>query len=339
MRTFAVARRVFQQFRRDKRTLALIIVAPNLILGFLYLVFNADAYRPTVATVNVPAAMVQMMEAEDATVQPMSADDAQTAIEAGDVDAVITLNGRTPSVLLEGSDPGKTRPVQVLLMTMMQATRMGSSPPKIERLHGTEDMSAFDNFGPVLLGFFVFFFTFLVSGVAFVRERSSGTLERMLSTPLRRHELVLGYALGFSVVVLAQATLVTLVAVYGLGMMLEGSFAVLLMVILLLAATALAIGMFVSAFAASEFQVFQFIPLIIVPQVFFSGLFPLEGMIPLLRGIGAVLPLTYGADAMRAVMIRGASFADIGVELAVLTGFTVVCLAANVLALKKYRAI
>ena len=172
-----------------------------------------------------------------------------------------------------------------------------------------------------------------------MQERRSGTLERMLTTPLRRHELVLGYALGFSVVVLAQASLVAAVSVYLLDMMLVGDFVWLLAITLLLATTALAIGMFVSAFARSEFQVLQFIPVIIIPQVFFSGLFPLESMAPWLRGVGEALPLTYGAHAMRQVMIRGAGWDGISTDLIVLAGFTVVCLAANVLALKRYRSI
>ena len=343
-RAFAVALRVLRQFKGDKRTLALMLVAPNLILTLLALIFGGDSYPPHLTGVELPPPLVEVFEAADEEgdlrFRALPASAANDALTSGQTDAVLSsVEGRI-HVTFEGSDPAKTRAVQLALMQASQASSPGAArtTPKLEFLHGEPDMSAFDNFGPVLLGFFIFFFTFMVSGVTFVQERRSGTLERMLATPLGRHELVIGYALGFSVVVFVQASLVAAVSVYLLNMMLVGSFFWLLVITLLLAATALAIGMFVSAFARSEFQVLQFIPIVILPQVFFSGLFPLESMPALLRGLGEALPLTYGAHAMREVMIRGAGLDAIWSDLAILAGFTVVCLAANVVALKQYRS-
>jgi ABC-2 type transport system permease protein len=343
-RAFAVTRRVLRQFKGDKRTLALMLVAPNLILGLLALIFGGSAYVPHLAGVDLPPSLVeafQLAEEENSlNFTPLGEVAANNALEVGQADALIRAADGRLHVTFEGSDPAKNRAVQLVLMEAMQASSpiAAQNAPQLDFLHGGATMSAFDNFGPVLLGFFIFFFTFLVSGVTFVQERRSGTLERMLATPLRRHELVIGYALGFSVVVFVQASLVAAVSVYLLDMMLVGSFFWLLVITLLLATTALAIGMFVSAFARSEFQVFQFIPIVIIPQVFFSGLFPLESMPALLRGLGELLPLTYGAHAMREVMIRGSGIAVIWSDLAVLAGFTLLCLAANVLALKQYRS-
>jgi len=343
-RTLAVARRVLRQFKGDKRTLALMLVAPNIILTLLALIFGGDNYAPNLALVDLPEALVEALELEQEEeslqLSMMSIDDAKLALAEGRADALIRYEGGRAHVTFEGSDPAKNRAVQLVLIGAMQASSplAAQTAPQLDFLHGNAEMSAFDNFGPVLLGFFVFFFTFLVSGVTFVQERRSGTLERMLATPLRRHELVLGYALGFSVIVLVQASLVVGVSVYLLDMMLVGTFGWLLAITLLLATTALALGMFISAFARTEFQVFQFIPIVIIPQVFFSGLFPLESMAPWLRGLADLLPLTYGAHAMREVMIRGAGFEGIRGDLGVLAGFTVLCLAANVLALKQYRS-
>jgi len=343
-RTFAVARRVLRQFKGDKRTLALMLVAPNLILTLLALIFGGDTYPPHLTGVELPPPLVEVLEKadQDGEIRFVSttASEANAALTSGNTDALLRGTDGRLHVTLEGSDPAKTRAVQLALMEANQASSalLTQAQPQLDFLHGDRNMSAFDNFGPVLLGFFIFFFTFMVSGVTFVQERRSGTLERMLATPLRRHELVIGYTIGFSAVVFLQASLVVVVSVYLLKMMLVGSFVWLLIITLLLAATALAIGMFVSAFARSEFQVLQFIPIVILPQVFFSGLFPLESMPALLRGLGEGFPLTYGAHAMREVMIRGAGLDAIWSDLAVLAGFTVVCLAANVLALKQYRS-
>src|SRR6185436_15906805 len=111
--------------------------------------------------------------------------------------------------------------------------------PHITFMHGSPSMSPFDNFGPVLVGFLVFFFVFMISGIAFVRERTSGTLERTLATPIRRWELVIGYALAFATLVIVQSAIIAVASVYLFGMLLAGSFAWLLVITLLLAISAM----------------------------------------------------------------------------------------------------
>ena len=118
-------------------------------------------------------------------------------------------------ILFEGSDPSKTQSVQAVVMKMNSSRNANSqTKPEVAFLHGSKNMSSFDNFGPVLLGFLIFFFTFLLAGIAFIRERTTGTLEKMMTTPLRRWELVCGYAVGFSLLFLVQSTIITLVSVY-----------------------------------------------------------------------------------------------------------------------------
>jgi ABC-2 type transport system permease protein len=341
MRTTAVARRILQQLRRDRRTVAMILLAPILILSLVWLIFDGDPYPTKVALVNVPPALANALKAENVEVVTANAAQAEAMIRADEVDAVLTFGGTALAVLLEGSKPLARQSVMIALQGAMAGLAPTASPitPEISFLHGDAEMAPFDSFGPVLLGLIVFMFTFMISGISFVRERTSGTLERMMATPLRRWEVVLGYVLAFSVVMAVQVALITSVSVFLLDMMMVGSFVWLLVITMLLAATALTLGMLLSAAARTEFQMIQFIPLVIIPQVFFSGLFPLETIDPWLRSIGTVFPLTYGAEAMREVMIRGGGWAEIWPNLAFLGGLSLGFMVINIFALKKYRSL
>jgi len=339
MRTVAVARRILQQLRRDRRTVAMILFAPILILSLVWMIFGGDPYPTRVAVVNVPPPLVSALENLDVEIIRTSAAKADALIRADDIDAVLTFSGTSLTVLLEGSKPLARQSVMIALQGAVGSLAPVSSPitPEFFFLHGDIDMAPFDSFGPVLLGLIVFMFTFMISGISFVRERTSGTLERMMATPLRRWEVVLGYVLAFFVVMAVQVTLITSVSVFLLDMMLAGSFFWLLVITMLLAATALTLGMLLSAAARTEFQMIQFIPLVIIPQIFFSGLFPLETIDPWLRGIGTVFPLTYGAEAMREVMIRGGGWTEIWPNLTFLASLSLGFLIINIFALKKYR--
>lgn len=342
MRIRAIVIRILRQFFHDKRTLMMMLVAPMLILFMMSLVFNGNTYVPKIGAVNIPAPLVQKLQDLNAEVTSYTAEEAQTELEAVRLDAIITLNGAAPQVTLEGSDPSKNKAVQFLLQKALQNIPSASAnlqAPTITYLHGSSDMAAFDNFGPVLIGFFVFFFVFLLSGVSFLRERTGGTLERLLATPLRRWEIVVGYILGFGTFTILQATLIAWFATSVLGLMLVGSFWYVLLITVLLALTALSLGTLISAFANNEFQMIQFIPIIIVPQVFFSGLFSLDTMSIYLRWIGTVMPLKYGADALRNIMIRGAGWDRIWIDVLVLAAFTLCFMFLNIVALKKHRKI
>lgn len=130
----------------------------------------------------------------------------------------------------------------------------------------------------MLVSFFVFFFVFLIAGIALLKERTSGTLERLLATPIKRYEIVAGYVIGYGLFALIQTIIVVLYAVNVLDIVLVGSIWLVLLTNILVALVALSLGTLLSSFATSEFQMVQFIPLVIVPQVFFTGIFPLDGM-------------------------------------------------------------
>jgi ABC-2 type transport system permease protein len=346
MRIRALIIRILRQFIRDKRTMALMIAAPLLILTLMYLVFNGDTYVPKIGTVGVPANLSAAVAQNGASVTAYSsASEAEAALQSRKADAYLTMDGQKPQVKLEGSDPSRNRAVMLLLQKTFQTQAAALAPaaaspvPEFSYLHGSADMASFDSFGPVLIGVFAFFFVFLISGISFLKERTSGTLERLLATPLRRWEIVVGYIAGFGIFTLLQAVLIAWYSIHVLGMMMVGSFWYVLLITLLLSVAALTFGTFLSAFANTEFQMVQFIPLVIVPQIFFSGLFDLESMSEWLRWLSHLMPLKYGADALRNVMIRGQGWDAIAVDVYVLLGLSLFFMAANVLALRKHRKI
>ncbi|MET7289154.1 ABC transporter permease [Streptomyces sp. NPDC005573] len=161
----------------------------------------------------------------------------------------------------------------------------------------------FDNIGASLLGVFPLITMFLVTSIATLRERTSGTLERLLAMPLGKADLIAGYALAFGTVAVVQSALATGLAVWGLGLDVTGSFWLLLLVALLDALLGTALGLFVSAFASSEFQAVQFMPAVIFPQLLLCGLFtPRSAMHPVLEAVSDVLPMSYAVDGMNQVL-------------------------------------
>ncbi|WP_431783074.1 ABC transporter permease [Streptomyces chumphonensis] len=165
------------------------------------------------------------------------------------------------------------------------------------------DRTAFDPIGAALLGIFPLTTMFLVTSIATLRERTSGTLERLLAMPLGKADLILGYALAFGALATVQATLATTVAVWALDLDIAGSTWLLLLIALLDALLGTALGLFVSAFARSEFQAVQFMPAVIFPQLLLCGLFaPRDSMQPVLEAVSNVLPMSYAVDGMREVL-------------------------------------
>jgi ABC-2 type transport system permease protein len=341
MRVRALMVRILKQFIHDKRTLALMLVAPILILYMMSLVFNSGSSLAKIGVVNVPPLVSQTLSEQGAIVTSYSAGEALHQLENTHIDAIISMEDAVPQIKLEGSNPTVNKTVIVLLQKTLQQIKPSPNAlaPKISYLYGSEKMASFDNFGPVLVGYFSFFFVFLIAGVSFLKERTSGTLERLLATPLKRWEIVLGYVLGFGIFTMLQAVLIAWFSTQILGMMIIGSFWLVLLITLLMSLTALTLGIFLSAFANTEFQMIQFIPLVIVPQIFFSGLFNMDNMASWMQWLSKIMPLTYGADALKNIMIRGKGWDAIALDAYLLIGLSLFFMAANVLALRKHRKI
>jgi ABC-2 type transport system permease protein len=160
----------------------------------------------------------------------------------------------------------------------------------------------FDSIGAPLLGVFPFVVMFLVTSVATLRERTSGTLERLLTMPIGKLDLLLGYGLAFGLVAIVQASAATALSVYALDLDVEGPVWFLLVVAVLVAVLGMALGLFVSAFASTEFQAVQFMPAFVLPQFLLCGLLvPRDTMDTALRWVSNFLPLSYAVDAMRSL--------------------------------------
>lgn len=341
MKVIALVIRILRQLPRDKRTLGMLVFAPILVLTMLHLVFNGDAFVPKVGLVNIPNMMIEQIDTTEAEITEYSnLNQAKADLAKREIDGYMTLDNESPSIFLEGSDPNINNVTLRWFQSSFSSLQQGNiNEMKVDYLHGSSDMGSFDYFGPVLLGFFVFFFVFIIAGVSFIRERTTGTLERLLSTPIRKWEIVMGYVLGFGIFTIIQSTIIAWYAKYVLGMMMEGAFILVLMITLTLALTALTLGILISSFANNELQMIQFIPIVVVPQIFFSGLFNLETISHWLSWIGSFTPLYYAAEALRDVMIRGYGFSEIYINIMVLLGFSILFMILNIVTLRKYRRI
>ena len=206
-------------------------------------------------------------------------------------------------------------------------------------IYGDKDTNFFDTFLPVIMGFVVFFFVFLISGIALLRERTTGTLKRLLATPVKRGEIITGYLSGYGIFALIQTLLIVFYSTYVFDIQILGSIWNVLLINVLMDMVALTMGLFISTFAASEFQMMQFIPIVVIPQVFFSGIIPVDQMAGWLQVIGHIMPLYYGANAMSDVVAKGFSITQIWPNLLALLLFATLFLALNLNAMRRYREV
>ena len=193
------------------------------------------------------------------------------------------------------------------------------------RLIYAHHRAAFDQAGAPLLAFFPLTTVFLVTSIALLRERVTGTLERLLTSPLGRLELLGGYALSFGLIAAAQAIIVCALTLGPLGLRVQGPVALLVVLAVCVALLGIGLGLLASAFARTEFQVVQFFPLIILPQLLLCGLLVARERMPsVLHAVSDVLPLSYAVDGMhhlsRQVGAGGAVSADIAIVLAFAAG-------------------
>jgi ABC-2 type transport system permease protein len=204
-----------------------------------------------------------------------------------------------------------------------------------EMIYG-EDAEFIDFFAPGVMGLAALMVTFMLSIVSFVHERSSFTLERVLTSPITEGEFVAGYALAFGLVGLAQSTVILLTAMLLFQVQIVGSALLVLVVIFTLGVGTQGLGFLLSSRAKSEFQALQFMPLVLLPSILLAGVFwPLEAVPELLQPISALIPLTYAVEACRSVMIRGWGIAEIWPSLLILTLFAVAMLLLSAYSLKK----
>ena len=194
----------------------------------------------------------------------------------------------------------------------------------------------FQQIGGPLLGMFPLIAMFLVTSITMLRERVSGTLERLMALPLAKLDILAGYGLAFGLLAAVQAILVSVVAFGFLGLHTEGpSWAVVLLAIAN-AILGMSLGLFVSAFARTEFQAIQFMPAFILPQILLCGLFTPRGqMAGWMRGLSDALPFTYAYDALHRATALGTFDGRFALDLTVTIGVTVLALALGASTLRR----
>ncbi len=349
MRSATVAKRIIKQIIGDKRSLALLFVAPVFVLYLLSAILNSPAGKPTLEAVDLPAPLLDILKVDANVTEITDEQAALNRLKNKEFDGLLSFSDNKLKITVEGSETSISASVKKTVSgALSEYTKTYlSSNPKLSQagikmlesqfiyINGSEDMTVFDSMAPLMMGFFIFFFVFLLAGVSFLRERISGTLERLMASPLKRIQIVIGYFLGFGVFVMIQTLVIQLFMIYGLHITLKGSFILVLLINLLLAAGSLSLGTLLSAFAKNEFQLFQFIPVVIVPQILFSGLFSLREAPQWVKVLSKIFPLTYGADALRDVAIRGFTFSKVSFDIFILAFYAVLFIFLNSLALKK----
>ena len=201
-------------------------------------------------------------------------------------------------------------------------------------LHGRDH--DFDTYGPQLLGIFPLIVMFLVTSVATLRERTSGTLERLLTMPLGKADFVFGYAIAFGLAAVVQALVVSGLCFGPYGMTVQGSAWLVVLVAVLDALLGTALGLSVSALATTEFQAVQFMPAFILPQLLLCGIIVQRSELPsALRAISYVLPMSYAVDATQQLSAHVSVTGQFVVDVVVVSSFLVVALAVGAATLRR----
>jgi ABC-2 type transport system permease protein len=197
----------------------------------------------------------------------------------------------------------------------------------------------FDRLGAPMLGMFPFITMFLVTSIAMLRERTSGTLERLMTMPLAKLDLLGGYGIAFALLATVQALVTSAFVFAALGLDTPGSPALIVFLAVLDAVLGSALGLLASAFASSEFQAVQFMPAFVLPQVLLCGLLvPREQMADWLDAIASVLPLTFAFEALDAVAVDGSGLSGVSDEIAVLAAMSAVAIGLGALTLRRRTA-
>lgn len=195
-----------------------------------------------------------------------------------------------------------------------------------------------DFFAPGVMGLAATMVTFMISIISFVHERSSFTLDRVMTTPVSEGEFVAGYALAFGLIALIQSIVILGAAILLFQISIVGNALLVLLTIFLLGIGMQGLGFLLSSNAKSEFQAIQFLPLILFPSILLAGVFwPLEAVPEILRPISNFIPLTYAVDAARSIMIRGWGLEQVWLPLFILAAFAMVMLALSTYSLKRRK--
>jgi ABC-2 type transport system permease protein len=294
---------------------------------------GADVSRTAATLSAVRGALVVMQQADETQTQQ------RLDNLSGLIDTISTqVDPSTLSLL-----PSNIREPVSSFIGSMEDIINGSLTPSITGfnmswLHGSADWTNFEFYGPVFIGIFIFVFVFLTSSMSLLTERSGGTVRRLMVTPIKSRQIVGGYLLGFGLLTLIQSIIILWACIWLIGFPNVGSLALVILITVSMAIVSLTLGLLVSGLAHTPFQVVQLMLVFVVPQILLSGIFDLSQTPSWMQAVSAIFPIYYGAEALRDVMLRGASFPDIALNLGILWGFIVVFFSLACLNFKKKRA-
>jgi ABC-2 type transport system permease protein len=372
-RTWALGVRVALQMARDRRSLLLLVSVPSVILLLVgYLLENTGSNlkvavavegKQTASSALAGDLVTALTRADVAAVVVGSRAQAEEMVKKGDADAYVLLDetfgqsllaGKQPEVTvgLEGANPQITGDLMTKLARALASTALAAlseaagmavpleDPVKVNPtfIYGGPQFDTLDNLAPALIPFFAFLFVFALTSVSFLRERTLGTLERLMATPVKRAEVMLGYMVGFGFYALLQSAVILILAVLVLRINYEGNLGIIFLLTVVLALSGVSLGIFASAFARTEQQALQFLPLVIVPQGLLSGvLFPLTSLPEWLQWIARLLPLTYAIEALRDAMIKGLGLLDpeVALNVGVMVAFAAFFVVIGALTLRR----
>lgn len=365
-RAFAITKRIFRGLRHDPRTVALIVIAPILAMTLFGIAFSGEVEDVDVVVVNFDEGElseriignldgktlnVHLEQDQAAAVKKVEDGDAWAAIIfpkdfSQNVIARMQVGSVTDdTAILLMADKSNVNVASAIATTVRDALREtvsemgGQMAIELEEspIYG-ENVKFIDFFVPGIMAFAVFILTTILTLLAFVGERTRGTLERLKASPMKESEIVAGYAIAFGIIGMFQASLLLIVGILGFDITIVGNPFLAYLIVALLAMVSVSLGILLSSAAKREAQAVQFLPLIILPTFLLSGIFwPLEAIPQFLRWTSYLIPPTYGVEAMRSVIVRGWQIGDIWLEVVILLAFALVFLSLSVLSLKRAK--
>ena len=374
-RSFAIVKKIFHDLKNDKRSLAFMFVAPIFAMFVFGLAFSGSVQNASLVVVNkdsisglpvgigpdepISEKIVSRLE-EDDTIKVSkleNPEEAKRSIESGKAyGAIVFGENFTEGVFknIRGDASGTTnidfyldqsnqevagavaRSVQSALTSVMEES--GRNPPiGINRISVyAEDAEFIDFFVPGIIAFVVYLLATVLTLVTFVGERTSGTLDRLLVTPLKESEVVMGYAVAFGIIGVIQAALLLVIAILVFHITIVGNVFLAFGITALLAVVCQSLGILLSSFARRESQAVQFIPFVVLPAFLLSGIFwPLEAVPGWLRPVSNLIPVSYVVKANRSVMLKGWGLGKVWPQFLALFAFMIGFLVITVFMLKR----
>ncbi len=366
MNSITMTKRILQQLKSDKRTLIMLFILPIILMTLIYLLFNTTIENSIALVVSdeVSPSIVELLEKDNINIHTLTTDltKEQFSIEYSDYDGYLYTDDNKYYLILTNTNTTNSLKLKSLINKAFTNINITSSLNELSTklnidtstlnssiqetdyfsttyIYGNENTSFTDTFIYILMSFFVFFFVFLISGIGLLKERTSGTLERLLSTPIKRYEIIFGYLIGFGVIAIIQTIIIVTYSIYALDIISIGSISLTIFINILVAFVALSLGIFLSSFAKTEFQMIQFIPLIVIPQIFFSGIIPVDSLPTVFQQLCYIMPVYHSGTAITEVLYMGATLSDISTHLVVLFAMASILIISNIVVLKKYRTL